>query len=352
MNRFWSPIVSQLRPYVAGEQPAAPGVVIKLNTNENPYGPSPRVRTAIVEELDRLRLYPDGTAKALREAIAVHLGVGVDQVFAGNGSDEVLAHAFQALLNHSEPLLFPDVSYSFYPTYCKLYGIQYREIAVTESFHIDVSRYTSPCGGIVIANPNAPTGLALPRAQVAQLLTAHKDAVVLVDEAYVDFGAETAVPLLAQFPNLLIVKTFSKSHALAGLRVGFALGHVKLIEALQRVKDSFNSYPVDRLAIAGATAAIQDQAWLDETRKAVMTTRERLSKALEGLDFEVLPSKANFVFARHRKAEARALASALRRRAILVRHFDLPRIDQFLRITVGTDSACDALLEALRIELG
>jgi len=351
MNRFWSPIVSQLRPYVPGEQLAAPGV-IKLNTNENPYGPSPRVRTAIVEELDQLRLYPDGTAKALREAIAVHFGVAADQVFAGNGSDEVLAHAFQALLNHSEPLLLPDVSYSFYPTYCKLYDIRYREIAVTESFDIDVNRYAGPCGGIVIANPNAPTGLALPLANLAQLLGAHRDAVVVVDEAYVDFGAETAVPLLAQFPNLLIVRTFSKSHALAGLRVGFALGHVKLIEALQRVKDSFNSYPVDRLAVVGAAAAIQDSAWLDQTRKAVMATREQLSNALEGLDFQVLPSRANFVFARHRKADARALAGALRQRAILVRHFDLPRIDQFLRITVGTDRQCDALIEALRAEVG
>jgi histidinol-phosphate aminotransferase len=351
MNDYWSAIVSQLRPYVAGEQPSAPGVV-KLNTNENPYGPSPRVRTAIVEELDRLRLYPDPTAKALREAIAVQFGVGADEVFAGNGSDEVLAHAFQALLNHSEPLLFPDVSYSFYPTYCKLYGIRYREIAVTESFDIDVNRYTSPCGGIVIANPNAPTGRALPRDSIAQLLRAHKDVVVVVDEAYVAFGAETAVPLVPEFSNLLVVGTFSKSYALAGLRVGFAMGHVKLIEALQRVKDSFNSYPVDRLAIVGATAAIQDQEWLDETRKAVMATRERLSKALEELDFEVLPSKANFVFARHPKAEGRALANALRQRAILVRHFTLPRIDQFLRITVGTDSECDALIEALRAEVG
>ena len=351
MNRYWSPIVSELRPYVAGEQLAAPGV-IKLNTNENPYGPSPRVRTAIVEELDRLRLYPDGTAKALREAVALHFRIGADQVFAGNGSDEVLAHAFQALLNHSEPLLLPDVSYSFYPTYCKLYGIQFREVAVTESFEIDVNRYASPCGGIVIANPNAPTGRALPRDSIAQLLGAHRDVVVVVDEAYVDFGAETAVPLLSEFPNLLVVRTFSKSHALAGLRVGFAMGHVKLIEALQRVKDSFNSYPVDRLAIVGATAAIQDQAWLDETRRAVMITRDRLSKALEELDFEVLPSKANFVFARHRKSEARALAGALRQRAFLVRHFALPRIDQFLRITVGTDSECEALIEALRAEVG
>src|SRR5260370_41844590 len=192
MNRFWSPIVSELRPYVAGEQPAAPGVVIKLNTNENPYGPSPRVRAAIVEELARLRLYPEGIVKALLEAIAVHLGVGVDQVFAGNGSDEVLAHAFQALLNHSDPLLFPDVSYSFYPPYCKLYGIRYREIAVTESFDIDVNRYASPCGGIVIANPNAPTERALPRDSIAQLHRSYKDEVVVVDEAYVAFGAETA----------------------------------------------------------------------------------------------------------------------------------------------------------------
>jgi histidinol-phosphate aminotransferase len=346
MNRYWSPFVARLRPYTPGEQ--RPGVgAVKLNTNENPYGPSPKVLDAIAAEAKNLNLYPDPTAKGLREAIGHTFGLGPDHVFVGNGSDEVLAHAFHALLEHDGPVLFPDVSYSFYPTYCALYGLPYREVPVGDAFEIDVDDYAPPAGGIVIANPNAPTGRALPLDHIARLVEAHRDVVVLIDEAYVDFGGESAAPLVGRFANLLVVQTLSKSRALAGLRVGFALGHPELLSALERVKDSFNSYPVGRLAIAGARAAMEDQAWFNETRQRVIRTREQLTIGLQTLGFSVVPSAANFVFARHPSVEGMVLADELRRRNILVRRFPLARIKDHLRITVGTDAQCENLINAL-----
>jgi histidinol-phosphate aminotransferase len=349
MSRFWSATARALQPYVPGEQPKLPNLV-KLNTNENPYGPSPRVLEALRGETgDALRLYPDPESTRLREAIAnFYGGITPAQVFVGNGSDEVLAHAFIALLKHERPILFPDITYSFYPVYCGLYDIDYRTVPLDESFALRVADYAQPNGGIVIANPNAPTGRALPLADIEALLLAHPDSVVLIDEAYIDFGGESAVALVNRHPNLLVVHTFSKSRSLAGLRVGFAIGHVDLIDALNRVKNSFNSYPLDRLAIAGATAAIEDREWFERTRQAVIRTRTALTHDLESLGFEVLPSAANFVFARHPRHDAAKSALALRQRGIIVRHFKLPRIEQFLRITVGTDEQCAALVKALR----
>ncbi|RRS03007.1 histidinol-phosphate transaminase [Aquabacterium soli] len=348
MSRFWSPLLNQLTPYVPGEQLAVPHLV-KLNTNENPYGPSPRALQAIADAAgDALRLYPDPHATALRTAIAQRHDLALSQVFVGNGSDEVLAHVFQALLNHGQPVLFPDVSYSFYPVYCKLYGIQARTVPLNERFEIEVAGYGGACGGVIIANPNAPTGLALPLADIERLLQLQPDRVVVIDEAYVDFGGESAVRLLGRHPNLLVVQTMSKSRGLAGLRVGYAMGSAELVQGLERVKESFNSYPVDRLAMAGATASFADEAWFEHTRQAVMRTRSALSTSLRELGFEVLPSSTNFVFARHPGFDAGWLAQGLKQRAILVRHFRLPRIEQFLRITVGTDEDCAALLAALR----
>ncbi len=346
MSRFWSPIVESLTPYVPGEQPRIEGLV-KLNTNENPYPPSPRVAQAIAREAESLRLYPDPTGMVLREAVARRFGVGVDEVFVGNGSDEVLAHVFQALLKHDAPLLFPDITYSFYPVYCGLYGIEPAEIPLDDALRIRISDYQRPCGGIIVPNPNAPTGISLTPAEIEALLLAQPDRVVVIDEAYVDFGGESAIPLVARHPNLLVVQTLSKSRSLAGLRVGFAVGQAQLIEALVRVKDSFNSYPLDRLALVGAAAAIEDEVWFDETRGRVIASRERLTKALEGLDFEVLPSSANFLFARHPGTPGGELAAKLREKAILVRHFRRPRIEDYLRITIGTDRECDRLVEAL-----
>lgn len=348
MSRFWSPLVGQLTPYTPGEQLRVPGL-IKLNTNENPFGPSPRVLEAVrAAATDELRLYPDPEATELKQAIAAHHGVSTAQIFVGNGSDEVLGHVFHGLLNHGQPVMFPDISYSFYPVYCQLYGITPGPVPVNERFEIQVGDYAGPCGGVILPNPNAPTGIALDLRQIEQLLALQPDRVVVIDEAYVDFGARSAVSLLPGYPNLLVVQTMSKSRGLAGLRVGYALGAPDLIKGLERVKSSFNSYPVDRVAMAGATASFGDAAYFEQTRQEVMRLRAWLSQALCAMGFEVLPSLANFVFARHPAHDAAQLLQALRDRAILVRHFKLPRIDQHLRISIGTDAQCAALVDALR----
>lgn len=351
MSRFWSAVVHGLSPYVPGEQPKLQNLV-KLNTNELPYGPSPRAIAAIQAAADdSLRLYPDPGASALRETLGRRYGVPADHVFVGNGSDEVLAHAFMGLLRHERPLWFPDISYSFYPVYCGLYGITSRSVPLADDFSIDPADYlpgeAGAAGAIILPNPNAPTGRALTRAEVERIVAGNPDAVVVIDEAYVDFGAESAVPLVAQYPNLLVVQTLSKSRGLAGLRVGYAIGQPALLEALDRVKNSFNSYPLDRLALAGAMAAIEDTDYLARTCQTVIDSRETLVAGLRQAGFEVLPSAANFVFARHPGRDAAALSAALRERGIIVRHFSRPRIDQFLRITVGTDAECRTLLDAL-----
>jgi len=348
MSRYWSPIVHSLRPYVPGEQPAM-GSVVKLNTNENPYGPSPRVVSAISAEAgDALRLYPDPGAVRLRDTLAKRHDVDREQIFVGNGSDEVLGHAFQALLRHDAPLLFPDVTYSFYPSYCRLYGVDYREVPLDGSMRVRIADYRQSCGAIILPNPNAPTGMALPRAEIEALVAEHQDQVVVIDEAYVDFGGESAIPLVRSHPNLLVIQTFSKSRSLAGLRVGFAIGQRPLIEALERVKDSFNSYPLDRLALVGAVAALEDETWFEQNRNRVIASRQRLAAALLGLGFEVLPSAANFLFARHPDRSGAKLSADLRSRAILVRHFAGKRTADFLRISVGTDADNDRLIDVLR----
>jgi histidinol-phosphate aminotransferase len=347
MSRFWSNLTHALMPYVPGEQPRM-AELVKLNTNESPIGPSPRVLEAIrAEAADTLRLYPDPQATALRTALAAYHQARPEQVFVGNGSDEVLAHAFAALLKHEAPLLFPDITYSFYPVYCRLFDIAFEAVPLDEAMQVRVTDYRRPSGAIIVPNPNAPTGVALSRAQIATLLEEHPDAPVVIDEAYVDFGAETAVPLVANHPNLLVVQTMSKSRALAGLRVGYAIGDVALIEALTRVKDSFNSYPLGSLAQAGAIAAVEDEAYFQDSRARVIAGRRRLNEGLAELGFEVLPSAANFVFARHPAHAGAALAAALRQRAVIVRHFAAPRISDYLRITVGTEAQIDRLLSAL-----
>ena len=349
MSKFWSKIVHQLTPYVPGEQPKINNLV-KLNTNENPYGPSPKVLEALQKEAaDTLRLYPDPNSDALKKAIAEYHGLSVNQVFVGNGSDEVLAHVFNALLKHDLPILFPDVTYSFYPVYCGLYEIDFETVALSNAFEIQVDDYFKPNGGIIFPNPNAPTGRVLSLSEIERLLKANQDSVVIIDEAYIDFGGESAVKLVNQYPQLLVVHTLSKSRSLAGLRVGYAIGHPDLIDALHRVKDSFNSYPLDRFAQAGAIAAMQDKAYFDKTRQQVMTTREKLVAELQGMGFEVLPSGANFIFARHPAHEGEVLANQLRAKNIVIRHFKKPaKIAQFLRITIGTDIECQALVEALK----
>ncbi|WP_410497671.1 histidinol-phosphate transaminase [Chitinibacter sp. S2-10] len=350
MSRFWSPVVHALTPYTPGEQPKITNL-IKLNTNENPYGPSPKAIMAMREAVnDHLRLYPDPNGDVLKDAVAhYHHADGITRanVFVGNSSDEVLAHTFQALLKHDAPLLFPDISYSFYPVYCGLYGIEYRTVPLNSDFEIDTADYTGG-GAIIFPNPNAPTGILLPLAKIEALLQAYPDQVLVVDEAYVDFGGTSAISLVNRYDNLLVVQTLSKSRSLAGLRVGFAVGHVDLIAGLERVKNSFNSYPLDRVALAGAVAAMEDTGYFNRTCAAINASRDTLIAHLQALGFEVLPSKANFVFVRHPKHDAAQLALALRERAILVRHFKAPRIDQFLRISIGTDAECESLTSALK----
>lgn len=352
MSRYWSSVVHNLTPYVPGEQPKLADL-IKLNTNENPYGPSPAVLEALRAQADdRLRLYPDPNAEPLKEAVAAYYRVRPAQVFVGNGSDEVLAHTFQGLLKHPEPLLFPDITYSFYPVYCGLYDIRFETVPLTDTFEIRVEDYLRPNGGIIFPNPNAPTGRLLPLGEIEKLLRGNRDSVVVVDEAYVDFGGESAIGLVDNYPNLLVIQTLSKSRSLAGLRVGFAIGAPALIEALERVKNSFNSYPLDRFAIAGAVESLNEEAHFQRNRSAIIQSRESLMAALERMGFDVVPSAANFVFACHPEHDAAELYRQLRERSIIVRHFNKPRIDQHLRITVGTDDECAALLNALREILG
>lgn len=347
MSKFWSPFVNGLVPYVPGEQPKL-SKLTKLNTNENPYGPSPKALAAMRAELtDDLRLYPDPNGDLLKQAVADYYDVKPNQVFLGNGSDEVLAHAFNAFFQHGKPLLFPDISYSFYPVYCGLYGIDYDAIALDEQFQIRVEDYAKPNGGIIFPNPNAPTGCVVGLDAVEAMLKASPDSVVIVDEAYIDFGGETAISLVGRYPNLLVTQTLSKSRSLAGLRVGLAVGHPDLIEALERVKNSFNSYPLDRLAIVGAAAAFDDREHFDVTRKAVIASREALTLELQAKGFEVLPSAANFIFARHSQHDAAGIAAKLREQGVIVRHFKQERIAQFLRISIGTPEQNQALLDGL-----
>ncbi|MCB1917589.1 MAG: histidinol-phosphate transaminase [Rhodocyclaceae bacterium] len=351
MSRFWSAVVHGLTPYVPGEQPKVDGLV-KLNTNECPYPPSPAVVSAIRDELGadgaRLRLYPDPESEALKAAIAAHHGLRPAEVFVGNGSDEVLAHIFMGLLDHHQAILFPDITYSFYPVYCALYGIAHRAVPLSPSFEIRPDDYREANGGVIFPNPNAPTGRLLALDAVERIVAGSPDSVVVVDEAYVDFGGRSAAALVPEHANLVVVHTLSKSRSLAGLRIGYALAQPPLIEGLLRVKNSFNSYPLDRLAQQAAIAALADEAWFDQCRQRVIASRERTSKALAALGFEVLPSAANFVFARHPGHSGASLADGLRRRRVVVRHFARPRIEDFLRITIGTDDECDALLDALR----
>ena len=346
MNRYWTALAGELTPYVPGEQPRIADLV-KLNTNESPYGPSPLALEAVrAAASEALRLYPDPEATELRETLAAYHGVEKAQVFVGNGSDEVLAHTFAALLNHEKPLVFPDITYSFYPVYAKLTGVRFETVPLDPDLRVRIEDYRRPCGAVILANPNAPTGIVLDLAEIARLVDEHPDMPVVIDEAYIDFGGESALKLLPGRPNLLVIRTMSKSRALAGLRVGYAIGDAGLVEALVRVKDSFNSYPLGRPAQAGATASVEDEPYLQDTVAKVIRSREAMTRGLTELGFAVLPSSANFVFARPPKLSGAEWTRALRERRVLVRNFQKPRIADYLRISVGSDSDVAALLDA------
>ena len=352
MSRFWNQRTKSLTPYVAGEQPLPGQKVIKLNTNENPYPPSPEIEKHIKAfDTSVLRLYPELTSRSLREALAEFYGVRPSQVFCGNGSDEVLAFSFQAFFETKEgtsPLFFPDITYSFYPVYANLYGIQVEKIPLSDDFSIPVDEFCRPSGGVAISNPNAPTTLSIPVPDIKRILESQPDRLVLIDQAYAAFGDDSCISLLEDHPNLLIVGTLSKSHSLAGLRVGFAIASEEVIEGLQRVRDSFNSYPVDTLALELATLAVRDRPWYEENTKKIIITRENTRARLTGLGFTVLDSRANFLFVKPAGIPAALLYKKLRSAGILVRYFDKARIREYLRISIGTDEEMDALISMIR----
>ncbi len=345
MSKYWSKIIRELKPYVPGEQPKE-NLFIKLNTNENPYPPSPRVIDAIVKTANAdLRRYPDPNCDALKQVIADYYSVKPKNIFVGNGSDEVLALSFISFFKQSLPILFPDISYSFYEVYCSIFEIQNIRVPLTEVFDISLVDYEHPNGGIIFPNPNAPTGKLLSLEQIKKLLEQNEETVVIVDEAYIDFGGDTAIQLIGEHPNLLVAQTFSKSRSLAGLRVGTALGAEELIEGLERAKNSFNSYPLDRLAIIGAVEAVKDEAYFQSTCKKVINTREWTTAALSEMGFTIVPSKANFIFVKPAGIQARELYSRLKNDNILVRYFDKPRINNYLRVTIGTDADMQTFIE-------
>ena len=350
MSRFWSKTVQNLTPYTPGEQLQIADL-IKLNTNENPYGPSPKVIAAIKEFTDdTLRLYPDPNSEALKKSIADYFNVKTNHVFVGNGSDEVLAIAFQALLKHDAPILFPDISYSFYPVYCKLYEIDFKTIPLNDSFEIALNDYLMPNGGVIFPNPNAPTGIPLSLKEIEIFLEKNNDSVVIVDEAYVDFGTESVISLTEKYNNLLVTHSFSKSRSLAGLRLGYAIGHPDLIEALVRVKDSFNSYPIDRLGLIAGIESFKDDSYFKNTCHKVINTKLNFVDKLKNLNFSVLPSGANFVFAKHNSVDGKIIVSKLRDHGIVVRRFDNPiRIASYIRFTIGSDEEMQVLLENLKL---
>lgn len=348
MSKYWSELARGLEPYVPGEQPKVKNL-IKLNTNENPYPPSPKAIAAIdAYDKDRLRLYPDPNCDVLKAALAESFDVGHDQVFVGNGSDEVLALSFMAFFKQDKPLLFPDITYSFYPVYCNLFEIDYQQPALNDAFEIVLEDYSVDNGGIIFPNPNAPTGRLLKLDAIRSLLQRNTESVVVVDEAYIDFGGKSAIALVDEFPNLLVVQTFSKSRSLAGSRVGYAIGSAELIAGLERVKNSFNSYPLDMLAIASATAALQDKDYFNNTCQKIIASRDWLVAEVEALGFEVVPSHTNFIFAKHLHRDAAEIFAELRARNILVRYFAKPKINQHLRITIGTQAEVEALVAALQ----
>lgn len=348
MSRYWSRKVKEIEPYTPGEQPQGRSY-IKLNTNENPYPPSPRVIAAIKQAADEtLRLYPDPLASELRETIAGYYGLTAENVFIGNGSDEVLAFSFPAFFEPGgKPILFAEVTYSFYPVYAAFFNVSYRLVPVDGEFNIAEEGYDRENGGIIIANPNAPSGRGVLEGTIAAIAEKNAERVVILDEAYVDFGGSSAVKLIHRYPNLLVVKTMSKSRSLAGLRVGYALGHKELIEGLMRVKDSFNSYTIDRLALAGAREAIRDDVYFQSTRSKIIATRERVTAHLMEKGFKVIPSQANFVFVSAPQCPGGVLFSCLREKGILVRFFNKPKIDNFIRVSIGTDAEMDAFLKAV-----
>lgn len=351
MNK-WKNNLRKIEPYVPGEQSKEKNIV-KLNANENPYPPSPMAVNAIKEyNADNLRFYPPADATPLKQAIASFYGVNVENVFVGNGSDDVIALAFQSFFNGSEPILFPDITYSFYPVWCRLFNIDYETPAVDDNFRIVLEDYKKPNGGIVIPNPNAPTSIYEDIDFVDDLLSFNSDSVVIIDEAYVDFGGTSCVPLIDKYENLLVTGTFSKSRSLAGLRIGFAIGSKALISVLEAVKNSYNSYTVDSLSVAAGVASMNDREYFNSTVSKIINTRNYMTNQLRSMGFDVLDSLTNFVFASNKNIDIKDMFEYLKSKNVFIRYFDLPRINNYVRITVGTDDEIKILLDEIKKYVG
>lgn len=348
MSIYWSKLTRSVEPYVCGEQPKDKKYV-KLNTNESPYPPSPRVLETIKNAANEdLRLYPDPDCDVLRKTIAKYYGLNKNQIFVGNGSDEVLAMSFLTFFNPNEAIIFPNISYSFYPVYAALYNIKYKLAELNDDFSIPVDKFLAENGGIVIPNPNAPTGKCLDVDSIRKILDYNSNKVVIIDEAYVDFGCVSVVGLIKDYPNLLVVQTLSKSRSLAGIRVGFAMGQEELIDGLNRIKNSFNSYTVDRIANAAAISAVEDEVYFKKCVGRIINTREEVTAKLNELGFSVIPSKANFIFITHPLYKAGELFKELRKKGVLVRYFNKDKIDNYLRVSIGSEEDMKFFITALK----
>ncbi len=345
MSREWTKNLRNIEPYVPGEQSKDKDIV-KINANENPYPPSPKAIEVLKSfDTNKLRFYPSANSTKLKEAIAKYYKVDVSNVFVGNGSDDVLAVAFQSFFNSEKPIAYPDLTYSFYPVWCSLFGIKYKNYPVGDDFRINPEDYKEKNGGVVIPNPNAPTSLGEGLDFVEKILNYNQDSVVIIDEAYVDFGGTSSIPLIDKYENLLVTGTFSKSRSLAGLRIGFAIGSKALIDVMEAVKNSYNSYTVDSLSIEMGAASIEDDEYFKSTCKKVIKTRERVTLELKKLGFDVLDSQTNFIFVTHNKHNMKSLFEYLKTQKVFIRYFSLPRIENYVRITIGTNEEMDIFLE-------
>lgn len=345
MLSAWKENLRKIEPYVPGEQSKDKDIV-KINANENPYPPSPKAVEVLKNfDTNNLRFYPNANSTKLKEALAKYYGVGVENVFVGNGSDDVLAVAFQSFFNSDKPIVYPDLTYSFYPVWCSLFGIEYKTYAVGDDFRINAEDYKEKNGGVIIPNPNAPTSLGEGTGFVEKILSYNQDSVVIIDEAYVDFGGVSSVPLVKKYENLLVTGTFSKSRSLAGLRIGFAIGSKMLIDVMEAVKNSYNSYTVDSISIEVGSASIEDDEYFKSTCQKVIKTRQRVTDELRKLGFDVLDSQTNFIFATHDKYSMKEMFEYLKTQKVFIRYFSLPRIENYVRITIGTDDEMDIFLQ-------
>lgn len=348
MKDLWKKNLRDIEPYVPGEQ-SKDRDIVKINANENPYPPSPKAVEALNNfDTDKLRFYPQANATALKQAIAEYYKVKTENVFVGNGSDDVLALAFQSFFNSEKPIAYPDITYSFYPVWCRLLGIEYVNYPLDENFRINVEDYKEENGGVVIPNPNAPTSIGEGKEFVEKLMEYNQDSVVIIDEAYCDFGGISSVPLISKYENLLVTGTFSKSRSLAGMRIGFAIGSKTLIDTLEAVKNSYNSYTVDALSIAMGIEAMKDVEYFNETISKIITTRTRVTEELRSLGFEVLDSQTNFIMATHKDYDMKEMFEYLKKNKIFIRYFNQPRINKYVRITIGTDEEMDKFLQGVK----